>query len=205
MSGGVDSLDIGVCTQALEILCARVAMVRQPQLPRMADVAEPPVGAVLWSSSYAQLLLWPVSSNESKVIARATDEGEGWLDALLSQIEQSPAVPLDGYLVLALPAAPSPEADEEIRKVELSARICRKHLVWPSSAEAIAAGAGAWARVADVTMLGLPDAATAAGDSLYWPEIGASAEALWQELQEKGAPSVAQADAEAPIPAGKTA
>jgi hypothetical protein len=108
-------------------------------------------------------------------------------------------------LVLALPAAPAPEADEEIRKVELSARICRKHLVWPSSSEALAKGAGPWARVADVTMLGLPDAITAAGDGLYWPEINLEAEALWKELQNKGAPSVAQADAEAPIPAEKSA
>ena len=114
------------------------------------------------------------------------------------------AFPLAG-LVLALPAAPAPEADEEIRKVELSASICRKHLVWPSSAEALAAGAGPWARVADVTMLGLPDAITAAGDGLYWPAIGDRAEALWQELQGKGAPAVALAGAEAPIPAGKPA
>jgi len=84
--------------------------------------------------------------------------------------------------------------------VELSARICRKHLVWPSSAEALATGAGPWARIADITALGLPDATTAAGDTLYWPEIGYAANALWLELQERGAPAVARADAEAPIP-----
>lgn len=205
MSGIINPPDIGACTQALEQLCTRVAMARQAQLPRLADVAEPPAGAALWSSNYAQLLLWPVASNESEVIALATDEGEGWLDALLSQAERSPTIPLDGYLVLALPAAPTPEADKEIRKVELSVKICRKHLVWPSSPEALAKGAGPWARVADVTMLGLPDAITAAGDGLYWPEIGDRAEALWQELQDRGAPSVAQADAEAPIPAEKSA
>lgn len=201
----METPDIGVCAQALDALCARVAMARRPQMPRLLDVAEPPIGAALWGSSYAQLLLWPVSSNESEAIARATDEGEGWLDALLSQDELSPAIPLDGYLVLALPAAPCPEADEEIRKVELSARICRKHLVWPSSAEALASGASAWARVADVTMLGLPDALTAGADALYWPEIGAYAEALWQEIQEKGPHSVVQADIEAPIPVGNPA
>lgn len=205
MSEAGNPPNIDACAEALERLCVRVAMARQAQLPRLAEVAEPPAGAALWSSNYAQLLLWPVASNEAEMIARATDEGEGWLDALLSQAERSPAIPMDGYLVLALPTAPALEADEEIRKVELSASICRKHLVWPSSAEALAAGAGPWSRVADVTMLGLPDAMTAAGDGLYWPEIGDSAEALWQELQDKGAPFVAQADAEAPIPAGKAA
>lgn len=205
MSGTGNPPDIGACVEALELLCTRVAMAREAQLPGLAQVAEVPAGAALWSSSYAKLLLWPVASNEGEVIARATDEGEGWLDALLTHSERSAATPLDGYLVLALPAAPAPEADEQIRKVELSASICRKHLVWPSSAEALAAGAGPWARVADVTMLGLPDAITAAGDELYWPQIGDRAEALWQELQDKGAPSVASADAEAPIPAGKPA
>ncbi|MCY1669588.1 hypothetical protein OVA07_00995 [Novosphingobium sp. SL115] len=203
MSGIISPTDIAACADALEHLCARVAMARQTELPRLADVAEPPSGAALWSSNYAQLVLWPVASNEGEVIARATDEGEGWLDAVLAHADRSPAIPLDGYLVLALPAAPAPEADEEIRKVELSARICRKHLVWPSSPEAVAEGAGPWARVADVTMLGLPDATAAASNGLYWPEIGGNAEALWQELQHKGAPSVAQSDAEAPIPAEK--
>lgn len=205
MTGSTDLPNIAACAEALEQLCARVAMARQTELPRLADVAEPPAGAALWSSSYAQLLLWPVASNEGEVIARATDEGEGWLDAVLAQAERSPAIPLDGYLVLALPAAPAPQADDEIRKVELSASICRKHLVWPSSSEALAKGAEPWARVADVTMLGLPDAITAAGDGLYWPEISHDAEALWQELQNEGAPSVAQTDAEAPIPAEKSA
>lgn len=204
MSQAGNPPDIGACAEALERLCLRVAMARHVQLPRLTAVAEPPPGAALWSSNYAQLVLWPVASNEGEIIARATDEGEGWLDALLSQAERSPAMPLDGYLVLALPAAPALEADEDIRKVELSASICRKHLVWPSSAEALATGAEPWARVADVTMLGLPDATTAAGDGLYWPEIGDSAKALWQELQDKGAPSVAKADAEAPIPSGKS-
>ena len=191
---------IDLCIQELEPLCAKVAMARQVQLPGLAEVAPPPAGAALWSSGYARLLLWPVATNRSDMIARAADEGEGWLDALLAQAETSPTAPLDGYLVLALPAAPAPEANEEIRKVELSARICRKHLVWPSSAEALAEGAGAWARLADITALGLPEAATAAGDTLFWPEIGHAADALWLELQEKGAPAVARADAEAPIP-----
>ncbi len=194
--------DIEACIQALEPLCAKVAMERQAQLPRLAKVAEPPAGAALWSGGYARLLLWPVVVDQSKMIAHASDEGEGWLDALLAQTETSAAAPLDGYLVLALPAAPAQEADEEIRRVELSARICRKHLVWPSSAEALAAGAGPWSRIADITALGLPDAATATGDTLYWPEIGEAADSLWLELQEKGVPAVAQADAEAPIPTG---
>jgi hypothetical protein len=197
--------DINACIQQLEPLCTKVAMARQPQLPRLAQVAEPPAGAALWSGGYARLLLWPVAANQGDAIERAAEEGEGWLDALLAQIETSSAAPLDGYLVLALPAVPAPEADDEIRKVELSARICRKHLVWPSSAEALAAGAGPWARIADVTALGLPDAATAAGDMIYWPEIGDVADALWLELQEKGASAVAQADAEAPIPTGWSA
>jgi len=192
--------DYTACVEAIELLCARVAMSRQPQLPSLANVAELPAGTALWSSTYARLLLWPVSSNQSEVIARAADEGEGWLDALLSQAEGALTAPVDGYLVLALPSAPEREADEEIRKLELSARICRKHLIWPSPADALAAGAGPWARVADITILGLPDAVTASGDAVYWPEMSEAAEGLLRALQEKGAPAVAQLDADGPIP-----
>jgi hypothetical protein len=192
--------DFEPCIQALESLCARVALVRDAQLPRVGAAASPPKGAALWSSSYARLLLWPATSNDAQAIALASDEGEGWLNEVLARAEQLQGIPLDGYLVLALPSAPAIEASEEIRKAELSVRICRKHLVWPSSVQALAAGAGPWSRVADITVLGLPDVDTAAGDSLHWPEIGASAEALWCELQEKGAATVAQVDSEAPIP-----
>ena len=205
MSKKIASADIAACADALDHLCSRVAMVRQTNFPRLANVAEPPDGMVLWSSAYAHLLLWPVASNVGKAIARATDEGEGWLDAMLSRADRPAKIPLDGYLVLALPDAPEPESEEEVRKVELSARICRKHLVWPSLPEALADGAAPWARVADVTMLGLPDSITAAGDGPYWPEISSDAEALWQELQKMGARSVARSDAEDAIPVEKLA
>ena len=201
----MSTADFDLCAQALEPLCAKVALMRDAQLPELVDTPAPPPAAALWSSSYGRLLLWPVASDEVATIKLAADEGEGWLDALLSQAEHPPGIPLDGYLVLALPSEPEREANEEIRKIELSARICRKHLVWPSSDEAVAAGAGPWTRIADVTVLGLPDAVTAAGDTLHWPEIGAEADALWSALQEKGAPAVVQADAEGPIPEGKPA
>jgi hypothetical protein len=192
--------DYSACVEAIELLCARVAMSRQPQLPSLANVAKLPAGTALWSSTYARLLLWPVSSNQSEVIARAADEGEGWLDALLSQAEGALTAPVDGYLVLALQSAPEPEADDKIRKLELSARICRKHLIWPSPADALAAGAEPWTRVADITILGLPDAVTASGDAVYWPEMSEAAEVLLRALQEKGAPAVAQLDVDGPIP-----
>lgn len=198
----MSATNIGSCLDALARLCIPVALVRQLELPKLDGTVVPPEGAALWSSSYARLLLWPVDSNEQQRIALAADEGEGWLDAELDRAQQPPGVSVDGYLVLALPMAPAPEASEAIRKVELSARICRKHFVWPSSTEALAVGAEPWARVADITVLGLPAVTTAADGSLYWPEIGVAADNLWCDLQKSGAPAVARADAEALIPTG---
>lgn len=46
--------DIDACIQ--EPLCAKVAMARQVQLPGIAEVAEPPAGAALWSGGLSSLM-----------------------------------------------------------------------------------------------------------------------------------------------------
>lgn len=196
--------DIASCAAAIERWSMRVALAREMEVPTRPGAAPPPAGAALWTSEYAQLLLWPVASNESEAIVQAADEGEGWLDAALSAADGPSRIPIDGYLVLALPEAPTVEADQVVRRVELSSTICRKHLVWPSSAAAVAEGAEPWARVTDVTLLGLPDVGNSASDGLYWPPISGDAETLWRDLREKGASSVVETDANGPIPLAKS-
>jgi hypothetical protein len=150
---------------------------------------------VLWSSSYAHLLLWPLISIEPSAIEQGASVAQGWFDEVLARFESSdPGRPVDGYLVLALPRPPEENAKDEIRRLELSSQICRKHLIWPAVAAEDEELAEAWCRVADVTVLGLPDAETAAAAELYWPDIDREAQAVWDDLVVLGAPATAQKD-----------
>lgn len=117
------------------------------------------------------------------------------MDEVLSSIEADhPRRPIDGYLVLALPRSPQDDAKDDIRRLELSARICRKHLIWPAEATNAGPPSELWCRVADVTVLGLPDAMTAATDELRWPSLDSEAEAVWADLMLLGSPATAQKD-----------
>jgi len=179
------TLDIPLSTacEQLDELCRKVGLERAPELPR-ADIAlQPPEGATLWISSYARLLLWPCGGNESSVVAEAAAAGQAWFDELLVQSERGMrSRPIDGYLVLALPQVPDAKTSEDIRRIELSAQVCRKHLIWPSPPDGAAHEVGQWRRVADVTVLGLPTVDAAPGPELEWPELDVEASALWSEL-----------------------
>lgn len=192
--------NIKLCIQELEKLCATVALTRCDDQVRFPGVDRLPSDVVLWSGSYAKLLLWPVKSVTIDEILLAVELGEGWLDAALTETERRSKIHLDGYLVLALPSAPDPSAKKLVRKFELSSRLCRKHFVWPEAVDDSAASAERWLRIADVTVLGLPEAVTAAGETPYWPEMGDEAEGLWRDLQKNGPAKQAQSDSEIPIP-----
>lgn len=149
----------------------------------------------LWSSPYAHLLFWPVADISPEEIGRCASEAEGWFDEFLTTIEAaSRGRPVDGYLVLALPCPPEVDASDEIRRVELSSRICRKHLIWPNAPEGTDIPLEPWCRIADVTVLGLPDAALAGASELHWPQIDSEAAAVWADLQQFGAQVTAQRD-----------
>ncbi|CAB3647373.1 hypothetical protein [Achromobacter pestifer] len=187
MTDGIDPVGLSTAREQLDELCTKVGLVRAEDLPRPATALQPPEGTTLWFSSYARLLLWPCGASESTSVDQAAAVGQAWFDELLVQSERSMrGRPIDGYLVLALPQAPDPQALEDIRRLELSAQVCRKHLIWPSSANDVDHEAGRWRRVADVTVLGLPDAAAAPGPELRWPDLDTEAQALWTELASIG-------------------
>ena len=52
----------------------------------------------------------------------------------------------------------------------------------------------AWCRIADVTVVGLPDANMAGTSELIWPNIDAEASAVWSDLVRLGAPATALKD-----------
>jgi hypothetical protein len=170
----------------LDALCRKVGLKLVDALPEEAG-RRMPNDVSLWSSAYAQLLLWPCGGNDARSIELAAESGQGWFDEVLTKGERvTCGRPIDGYLVIALTGEPDQGAMEDVRRLELSSQVCRKHLIWPSKDDD---EVGQWLRVADVTVVGLPDAGTAGGSELYWPEIDSEAQAIWNDLAELGVPA----------------
>ena len=180
----------------IEDLAAKVGFVRE-SLPHIEDAKQPPTGTAYWTSDYARVLLWPLSSSDASSLEDSMLEGEGWLDAALHGDERDVAGRiLDGYLVLAMPSAPPKDAYDEIRRIELSSRICRKHLIWPDGAM----GEGEiqrWTRIADVTVLGLPATnVQAPTGELQWPELEPEAQEVWRCVSQSGGKDAARREAD---------
>ncbi|HVB78905.1 MAG TPA: hypothetical protein VNE82_03030 [Candidatus Binataceae bacterium] len=190
--------DFAAARDQLDLLCAKVGLTRSDALPPANATGPAPSGAALWSSDYARLLLWPCPGSDAASVEAAARTGQAWFDEVLVQGEhRTGGRPLDGYLVLALPSTPGFEAREDVRRLELSAQVCRKHLIWPSAPDDAEDEIGRWQRVADVTVLGLPDVDAAPGAELEWPAIDAQAQALWDDLNSMGVPATVIQDEEA--------
>lgn len=194
MSNPGAPVDLAGARDQLDVLCAKVGLIRSQDLPIAEGLARAPEEACLWTSDYARLLFWPCRASDATSIEENAREGQAWFDEVLVQSERNAqGRPIDGYLILALPEAPVDEAREDVRRLELSAQVCRKHLIWPSQSSDDDHEPGRWRRVADVTVLGLPEAEAAPGAELHWPELDEDAQALWDRLAEQGvAPTVIQ-------------
>lgn len=173
--------------EQLNELCVKVGLHCVPDLPSPGIEISAPTGTTLWSSSYAFVLLWPCHGGDYVSVEQAAARGQAWFDEVLVRSEQrSLGGLIDGYLVLALPEAPSADARDEIRRLELSSQVCRKHLIWPSSPRDHYHDPSQWLRVADITVLGLPEASAPSGTELQWPELDSEAQTLWAELSTIG-------------------
>lgn len=191
MTGVVDGADLNSAYAALESLCVKVGLVRADQLAQIDDSRAAPEGIALWSSSYARLLLWPCAASDAATVETTAHTAQRWFDEVLIAGERhAGGRAIDGYLVLALPKPPEDEVREDVRRLELSAQVCRKHLIWPSLPEDSDHVAVPWRRVADVTVVGLPDAEIVPGAELQWPAIDSEAKALWEELDALGVSAV---------------
>ena len=126
-------MDLASAYAALDPLSAKVGLVRVDTLPRDEATAPAPQGIALWSSTYARLLLWPCPSSDAATVeasARPVNPGltRSWSKANASRADaRSTAISCS-----ALPEAPDKDAREDVRRLELSAQVCRKHLIWPS-------------------------------------------------------------------------
>lgn len=184
---------LSVARAELDFLCQKVKLTKLQELPRL-DHTPTPVGATLWLSEYAILLFWPAFASDQESIVAEAAKAQRWFDEVLSSKEKEKRRKLiDGYLVLALPVAPEAEAKEEVRKLEISSQICRKHVVWPRG-EVLRNSEQVWQRISDVTILGLPDVTITDTDGLYWPDIDSEAQAVWDDLISIGVSRTVQKD-----------
>lgn len=178
---GVSWEDDGVA--ALDPLCRAVG------LAPVEIATTSPVGARLWTADYAALLFW-VGTADS--LRDATVAGEAWLAEYLAKEEQCRgARVVDGYLLVALPQPAKDDDAALVRAIELSTQICRKHVIWPEDN-------GAWLRIDEVTVLGLPPGVTSASGEPAWPSLTAEAASLWAAIQRLGAVRAAAAEAARP-------
>ena len=146
-----------------------------------------------WSGRYAAVVLWPVPSNEMGVLRAEALRAEGWFaEALAAEEANRDGRVLDGYLILALPSAPSDQVQAEVWHLELSSQVCRKHVVWPSGD-----ARQSWLRLDSVTVLALPEGVTAVSGEPRWPTMEPEAEALWRDIERLGPAAAAEAHSSA--------
>lgn len=177
--------DFGLAIDQIDELCTKVGL-QKTSLPIGVNGYDIPAMTTLWTSSYAQLVLWPCDANDASGVIAAARNGQDWFDEVLVSGEAGSRFPIDGYLLLALPREPAAEANEDVRRLELSSQVCRKHLIWPAGEADSQEIAGTWLRVADVTVVGMPDTMPSSGDELVWPKIDSEAQAVWDDLVEIG-------------------
>ena len=170
----------------MDALCADVCLRRRDgPLEEFASEVGTPEGAALWEGTYAAVLLWPCVED---ALGGAAIDGQSWLDELLSNRETSDR-PIDGYLVLALPALPAEAATATlVSTIELSTQVCRKQVVWPRAGSEMG-----WRGLAGVSVLGFQESA-GGREVVTWPEMDPEAAALWARIEEIGHARAAEED-----------
>jgi hypothetical protein len=119
-----------------------------------------PSTAILWRSTYAQLLVLSVARATAETLRAAADVGQEWLDASCMTQERAEKRVVDAYLLLILPDLLPETLFPLVQEIELDPTTCRKHVAWPmpGTDEEIV-----WRRLLRVTALGLPASPTASG------------------------------------------
>lgn len=173
----------------LDRRCERVKLTRVDT--NQADLVS---GARIWTGSYAAVLLWPALAKDVQTLESAAKAGEAWLAEFLLSVETArSARVIDGYLLLLLAAKPSEDLLEQVRELELSFRVCRKHVIWPLDSDTTQRP-----RLDAVTVLALPDGVTAASGEVRWPELEPSESELWDRIHSTGGAATAQAEGALP-------
>lgn len=139
---------LSALTEQLERLAVPVGF-QAGGIAEATDGVTPPPETLTWSSSFALLALVQVQEMESTAFAAVVQVAHDWMARRLTENERR-AKFIDGYLLFALPEAPTDALRESVQKVKLDTAICRKHVLWPSTDNDWSEGL--WT----VTVLGLP-------------------------------------------------
>lgn len=135
-----------------------------------------PAGAEAWLADYAWLLLWPVTDWTSAGLDKASADVEEHLARTFPPRSTRPGRIIDGYALLASPAASDGTLRSAVAEVQLQRRLCRRIVLWPD-------GEG-WRGLEAVPCLRLPSpaASVAAPDAvLLSPEEQALRDALFEK------------------------
>ena len=123
-------------------------------------------------SSYASILIWPISQLSPEKLIEHAVLAERILDEILTARESSGVV-IDGYVIIALDKYYE-NLKSVVLEIEQSTRLCRKHIVWFD--------ASGWARLERVTTLGVSKV-TKLSDIGSLPTLDHEAQMLMDELE----------------------
>lgn len=152
-----------------------------------------PTGGAAWSAPYGWLALWPVSAPVSiETLRQANESAEDHLYRVFEEAPDPPGTARDAYAVFALPhPAEDAALRDEVRRVRLMARTCRRVVVWWDGK--------AWCGLEALPCLGLPIAGDDPNAGAWPPGIDGDQKRLIERLmaQSQAGHQVAREDLEA--------
>jgi hypothetical protein len=134
-----------------------------------------PTDARMLTSSFALLLMFPLSAATSQSIRDTVEAASAWTWHFLKNSESEGKF-LDGYIVVALETEPDENVRLAVQEAEANSQICRKHFIWPVN--------GSWIeRLYYVTTLGLPSVTEASTETAIpiLPDLATRALLLYSE------------------------
>lgn len=149
-----------------------------------------PATAVLWRSSYAQLLVVPIEDTTERGLRVAAELGQEWLDVSCMAQERTDHRVMDAYLLLVSDDPLTNTQFAAVQEIELDPTACRKHVAWPfpGTEDEIV-----WRRLLRVTALGLPTSPAASGMTNTPALISEFQKNLLQDVKDlKGRPAARQ-------------
>jgi len=173
------------CEEVIDKFSDSVGLRRMP-VERIEGI-EVSETVVMWASSYARLLLWPIKPTRMSAIEEEAKLGQTFLDQVLSAAESNTRAPIDGYLLIELPAPPPADLAPVIWRVETSTQVCRKQIIWPIEDR------WGWRGILNVSLLGLPKISST-GAGAPWPNLTDQEEELSSRILEEGPNRVANSD-----------
>jgi len=140
-------------SELLDDYAKRVGLIQYQGESNIGEDLALPDMARVWFGHHAVLVVC-LTDPEEAAFGAIGSACVRWLGEVLDRWRHQRGRLFDGYLVLALPQAPNENQRDRIKRFELEATICRRHIIWPE-------GNADWhRRVNEVTMLGLPTTGT---------------------------------------------